>query len=58
MLWWSFGRVRLSQKAIPCEISIFDYVEALINYEFPQVIPKTHKKMNSSKREVHKTMID
>ena len=30
----------LSQKAILCEIPIFDYVEELINYGFAQVSPK------------------
>ena len=49
---------RSLKKYILCEISIFDYVEVLINDGFAQVSPKTHKKMNSSKREVYKTMID
>ena len=48
-----------SQNSMLCEISISDYVEELINYGFAQVSPKTYtQKMNSSKREVHKTMID
>ena len=57
---WGFDTFMIicSQNAILCEISIFDYVEALINYGFAHVSPKTHKKMNSSRREVHKTMID
>ena len=35
-----------SQNGMLCEISTFDYVEAVINYGFAQASPKTHTQKN------------